>query len=70
MSRDDRKHDREYHDREYFERRAETELRRAQESDNPAVVNAHYLLAELHLERASRCAPASVRSEAVAVRRQ
>jgi hypothetical protein len=43
-------------DREYFEARAEAELKIAEESDDPAVVQAHCQLAELHLERAEQCA--------------
>lgn len=37
----------------YFERRAEQELRLAQQAVDPQVVAAHYRLAELYLERLS-----------------
>jgi hypothetical protein len=57
-------------DREYFERRAETELKRAQEAEHPAVVHAHYMLAELHLERAGRCRPVAGRPQAEAAKRR
>lgn len=38
-------------DARYFRRRAEEELRLAQESDNPAAVTAHYEMAERYLNR-------------------
>jgi hypothetical protein len=44
-------------DRDYYEGRAEAELMRAQDSEDPAAVRVHYLLAEMHLERASQCPP-------------
>jgi hypothetical protein len=37
----------------YFERRAEQELQLAQQASDPQVVDAHYRLAELYLERLS-----------------
>ncbi|MBB3691428.1 hypothetical protein FHY05_000035 [Sphingomonas sp. BK580] len=39
-------------DNEYFYRRAETELKMAQASQNPAAVLAHYTLAGHYLDRA------------------
>lgn len=38
-------------DRAYFERRAEEEIERARESDDPRSVAIHYALSELYLER-------------------
>ena len=40
-------------DLEYFQRRAEQELELAQKADVPAVVSAHYGLAEKYLDRIS-----------------
>ena len=51
-------------DREYFERRAEAELKRAQEAENPAAVHAHSMLAELNIERAGKGANRRIRSKA------
>lgn len=41
-------------DLEYFQRRAEEELELAQKADVPAVVSAHYELAENYLDRVDR----------------
>lgn len=38
-------------DRAYFERRAEQQIERARESDDPRSVAIHYALSELYLER-------------------
>lgn len=35
----------------YYQRRAEQEVKLAQQSDDPAVVAAHYQLAQLYLDR-------------------
>jgi hypothetical protein len=37
-------------DRAYYEARAEAELELAQQSDHPAVVRAHYILAGTYLD--------------------
>ncbi|MBX3562666.1 MAG: hypothetical protein KF780_12750 [Sphingomonas sp.] len=37
----------------YFQRRAEQEVKRAQAASNPAVVAAHYGLAEIYLDKVS-----------------
>ena len=41
-------------DVEYFQRRAEEEVNQAQQATVPAVVAAHYRLAELYLERVAQ----------------
>jgi len=41
-------------DLDYFQRRAEREIRSAQGASEPAVVEAHYKLAESYLERVAQ----------------
>ena len=38
-------------DESYYRRRAEEEIERAQQSNDPNVVRSHYLLAELYLDQ-------------------
>ena len=40
-------------DRHYFQKRAEEEVKLAQQATNAAAVAAHYALAELYLEKAA-----------------
>ena len=44
-------------DTEYFQKRAEDELARAQASDHPGVVRAHYMMAGFYLDRAHNGLP-------------
>lgn len=49
-------------DADYFRRRAEQEVELAQSATEPAVVSAHYRMAELYLERVASLAPEEVPS--------
>lgn len=44
-------------DAEYFQKRAEDELARAQASDHPGVVRAHYIMAGFYLDLAHNGLP-------------